>query len=566
MNGIGSSSDQQEEVPAEGGRGLRIRRIILVATAVACTAGALAASISQPKPATARPPAENAAARASSPPDLAIAPVEPSAQQRQTDEAKKRNATPRTQAVSASLPLPANNSGIPAQVLDAYRRAANEQAGRTPGCHLPWTILAAIGSVESNHARGGLLTADGTTTSPILGPVLNGGQFAALSDTDAGVLDGDPVWDRAVGPMQFIPSTWSRWATSTRPLATPDPNNIFDAATTAAAYLCANNRDLNDPNQLNQAILSYNRSEDYLRAVLAWNTRYASGVSGLPAPTVDSGTQVGGVGGDSLTQPASASNTIQVSLPTKNGPVRLSPPTRNTDTAQGETVSQLSQPPTAEESKNCPEQVSARVEGVQGTSGPATTEHSTAACLPGDAQASGTDVSVPSKVTSSGTSVPGDMHGSGATEASWVPSPGTSAADEAQDSDSDTGADTDGGATATTSVRDEAQSSSTQPGTDLASEAPSADTAAVTCAARETLTLRTGATGGSQAADVSATDEVRGADANAGVSAASKSPSEETSTGTCGSVATHRSDESVAGLALGTTGITGLVSRLVGLR
>ncbi|MEY9998002.1 membrane-bound lytic murein transglycosylase B [Streptomyces sp. V4I8] len=555
MNGIGSSSDQQEEVPAEGGRGLRIRRIILVATAVACTAGALAASISQPGPTTARPPAKNAAAQASSPPDLATAPVEPPLQLHLADEAKKRNSTPRTEAVAASLPLTTNNSGIPAQVLDAYRRAANEQAGRTPGCHLPWTILAAIGSIESNHARGGLLKADGTTTSPILGPVLNGGQFAALSDTDAGVLDGDPVWDRAVGPMQFIPSTWSRWATTTRPMATPDPNNIFDAATTAAAYLCANNRDLSDPNQLNQAILSYNRSEEYLRAVLAWNARYASGVSDLPAPAADRATQVGDVSRDSLTQPA-ASTTIQVSLPPKNGPVRTSSAARTTDTVREETVSQPPQPPQAPaaeatKTQNCPERTSARVEGVQETSGQSTTEHSTAACTPDDAQASGPEAGVTSAAPSAGTPAPSETHGSGATEASWAPSADTSSADEAQGSDSETGADADGGtAPATTSVRDEAQSPGTEARTDVLREPPSADIAAVTCALRETLTSGVRTAHGAQAADVSA---------------ASESPSDETSTGTCASGETHRRDERATGLRLDTTGITGLVTRLARL-
>jgi hypothetical protein len=478
--------------------------------------------------------------------------VEPPLQLHLADEAKKRNATPRTEAVAASLPLTTNNSGIPAQVLDAYRRAANEQAGRTPGCHLPWTVLAAIGSIESNHARGGLLTADGTTTSPILGPVLNGGQFAALSDTDAGVLDGDPVWDRAVGPMQFIPSTWSRWAISTRPMATPDPNNIFDATTTAAAYLCANNRDLADPNQLNQAILSYNRSEEYLRAVLAWNAKYASGVSDLPAPAVGSATQVGSVNRDSLTQPA-ASTTIQVSLPPKNGPVRTSYPARTTDTAREETASQPPQQPQAPAAEatgtqNCPEHASARGEGVQG--GQSTTEHSSAACTPRDAQASGSETGVASSVPSAGTSVPIETHGSGAAEAGWVPAADTSPADEAQVSASETGASVDGGATpATTSVPDATQSPGTEAGTDVLSEPTSADTA-VTCVTREMLAARARAAHGAQAADLTAAGE---------------SPSAETSTGTCASDEAHRPDESATGLKLDTTGITGLVSRLTRL-
>ncbi|MDX3763419.1 hypothetical protein [Streptomyces sp. AK02-04a] len=159
----------------------------------------------------------------------------------------------------------------------AYRRAAFEQASRTPGCHLPWTLLAAIGKVESNHARGGALTGQGFTAGPILGPVLDGAPFASLRDSDHGRLDGNTTWDRAVGPMQFIPPTWKRWGTTTRPTLTADPSNIFDASTSAASYLCANNRDLKAPLQLNHAILSYNPSGTYLRDVLAWNSAYASG-------------------------------------------------------------------------------------------------------------------------------------------------------------------------------------------------------------------------------------------------------------------------------------------------
>jgi len=100
---------------------------------------------------------------------------------------------------------------IPATVLDAYRHARDLINTAQPGCHLPLELLEAIGRVETGHARGGQVDKFGTTLTPILGPVLDGNGFAAIPDTDGGRFDGDHTWDRAVGPMQFIPGTWAGW-------------------------------------------------------------------------------------------------------------------------------------------------------------------------------------------------------------------------------------------------------------------------------------------------------------------------------------------------------------------
>ena len=97
----------------------------------------------------------------------------------------------------------------PASVLAAYKKAEQDLASTDAACRLPWQLLAAIGKVESGQARGGKVDANGTTLSPILGPVLNGQGFALIKDTDGGAYDGDATHDRAVGPMQFIPSTWA---------------------------------------------------------------------------------------------------------------------------------------------------------------------------------------------------------------------------------------------------------------------------------------------------------------------------------------------------------------------
>nr|WP_153456840.1 lytic transglycosylase domain-containing protein [Streptomyces smaragdinus] len=172
--------------------------------------------------------------------------------------------------------------GIPATVLAAYKHAERKLRGSDPGCRLPWELLAAIGKVESGHAQGGRVDANGTTRAVILGPMLTGEEFARITDTDDGLLDGDKVWDRAVGPMQFIPSTWARWGADGNGDGQANPNNVYDAALAAGQYLCAGQRNLSVSDQLNAAILSYNNSNTYLATVLSWLAFYRSGVHSVP--------------------------------------------------------------------------------------------------------------------------------------------------------------------------------------------------------------------------------------------------------------------------------------------
>jgi membrane-bound lytic murein transglycosylase B len=175
--------------------------------------------------------------------------------------------------------------GIAPMVQDAYLSAERTLAGAVPGCRLTWSLLAGIGRIESGHAGGGEVDAAGRTLVPILGPQLSGSDgFATVSDTDGGSLDTDPAWDRAVGPMQFLPGTWRTYAADGNGDGTADPNNVFDAALTAGRFLCSGGRDLSTTDGVTAALLRYNASMEYVRDVLAAAAAYADGLVLPPAP------------------------------------------------------------------------------------------------------------------------------------------------------------------------------------------------------------------------------------------------------------------------------------------
>jgi hypothetical protein len=130
---------------------------------------------------------------------------------------------------------------IPGRYLGLYRHAARRHC---PG--LPWTILAGVGKVESDHGRARL----------------------------PGVRSG---WNRAgaAGPMQFgigvgrAGNAWARYGTGRR----ADVYRPEAAIPAAARYLCA----AGAPHRLDTALYAYNPSSAYVARVKRWAARYRGG-------------------------------------------------------------------------------------------------------------------------------------------------------------------------------------------------------------------------------------------------------------------------------------------------
>ncbi len=164
----------------------------------------------------------------------------------------------------------ARRSGVPARALHAYGAAELAQRADAPDCRLSWSTIAGIGRVESDHGRyaGASVDADGVARPRIIGVPLDGSAgVREIRDTDRGRLDGDTTFDRAVGPMQFLPGTWARYGADGNGDGVRDPHQLDDAALAAARYLCADDRDLRRGDDWRAAVLAYNRSQAYVDRV-----------------------------------------------------------------------------------------------------------------------------------------------------------------------------------------------------------------------------------------------------------------------------------------------------------
>ena len=187
----------------------------------------------------------------------------------------------------------ASTSGIPSAALAAYQRAETVINSADKDCHLSWQLIAAIGRVESNHGRanGNTLDDNGLATPGIYGVALNGAnRTTEIVDTDAGQFDNDAAYDRAVGPMQFIPSTWSVVGVDADGDGVRNPQDIDDAALGTAVYLCSGSDDLGTDAGRRGAVYRYNHSQSYVDLVLAIMDAYLQGdFTSIPNGTVMAG-------------------------------------------------------------------------------------------------------------------------------------------------------------------------------------------------------------------------------------------------------------------------------------
>jgi membrane-bound lytic murein transglycosylase B len=194
-------------------------------------------------------------------------------------------------AATSSAPPPSavvNSPGtlrIPAIALSAYRNAERMMAAAAPGCGVSWNLLAGIGRIESLHANGGATDTRGTAVRPIYGPALDGtlpGNEIIVQTRTAERV----TYARAMGPMQFLPGTWSRYASDADGDGKADVQNLYDASLATARYLCSGGLNLRDPRQVMAAILRYNNSVAYARNVLGWAAAYATGVLPMDLPPI----------------------------------------------------------------------------------------------------------------------------------------------------------------------------------------------------------------------------------------------------------------------------------------
>ncbi len=189
--------------------------------------------------------------------------------------------------VSLDGPRAAGTGALPGPAAYAYTFASSALEEAEPGCGLRWSLLAAIGRIESDHGRSGSsrLGDQGVVSPAMRGARLDGSRGTSIvRDTDAGDLDGSARFDRAIGPMQLLPSTWGVVGVDADGDGKRDPDDIDDAALGAAVLLCGAPGRLTTDGGLAEALERYNAAPGYAAAVTELEREYRR--AGVPVATL----------------------------------------------------------------------------------------------------------------------------------------------------------------------------------------------------------------------------------------------------------------------------------------
>ena len=160
-------------------------------------------------------------------------------------------------------------SGVPA-APEAYRHAAALVDAADPACNVDWALVAAIGKVESNHGTyaGNGIDDLGTVRPGIYGLPLNGRNDTATIPTSTAAPWTATHSGTARSARWSIPTTWASSASTATATAPRTRQNITDAATATAVYLCLGPGDLTQPSDPRSAVLRYNQSDAYVQQVV----------------------------------------------------------------------------------------------------------------------------------------------------------------------------------------------------------------------------------------------------------------------------------------------------------
>lgn len=266
----------------------------------------------------------------------------------QLDAANVDLETAKAELVSLAPTATLDTADIPVLAADAYVRAAAWGREQFPECTLQWYDIAGIARQETNHGRfaGSQITASGEVVPHIRGIALDGTRSLAVPDTDGGLLDGDTVWDRAIGPTQFIPTSWRAYAgmydVDGNLDGVEDPHNIYDETRATAALLCRNGWGPTDESQ-RRAVYGYNPSDDYVVKVMNWIAGYRSVVLpdlsfvtpiNTPVPPIPLPVPVD----ITITAPVPVDTTPETTTPDTTTPETAPPSTADTATTQPTTT------------------------------------------------------------------------------------------------------------------------------------------------------------------------------------------------------------------------------------